>query len=74
MRSCAISVAEGYERWAPTYDHAPNPLLAREERHLLPLLEDLQSKRMLDLACGTGRWLEKLATRGASREWGLMAR
>lgn len=60
---CLISVAEGYERWAPTYDSAPNPLLAREERHLWPLLENLQSERMLDLACGTGRWLAKLATR-----------
>lgn len=59
-RSCAISVAEGYERWAPNYDHFPNPLLAREERHLLPLLTDLHGKRVLDLACGTGRWLETL--------------
>jgi ubiquinone/menaquinone biosynthesis C-methylase UbiE len=61
--SCLISVAEGYERWAPTYDSAPNPLLAREERHLWPLLENLQTERILDLACGTGRWLEKLTTK-----------
>jgi ubiquinone/menaquinone biosynthesis C-methylase UbiE len=58
--SPTITVAEGYERWAPTYDHAPNPLLAREERHLLPLLSGLHHKRILDVACGTGRWLEKL--------------
>jgi ubiquinone/menaquinone biosynthesis C-methylase UbiE len=55
-----VSVAEGYERWARAYDRDPNPLLAREERHLLPLLRNLQNKRVLDLACGTGRWLERL--------------
>jgi len=59
------SAAEGYERWAPLYDDAPNPLLAREMRYLLPLLGDVRNKRTVDLACGTGRWLEKLATHGS---------
>ena len=59
-----VSVEEGYERWAPTYDHAPNPLLHLEERKLAALLPDLSGKHVLDLACGTGRWLEKLASRG----------
>lgn len=69
--TAVISVAEGYERWAPTYDSAPNPLLAREERHLLPLLENLQSERMLDLACGTGRWLAKLTTQSKKSGVGI---
>lgn len=64
--SCSISVTEGYERWAATYDSFPNPLLAREERHLVPLLADLSGKTILDLACGTGRWLEILQRRGAA--------
>jgi ubiquinone/menaquinone biosynthesis C-methylase UbiE len=68
---CAISVEEGYERWAPTYDHDPNPLLAREQRHLLPLLTDLYSKRILDLACGTGRWLETLMRHGGESGVGV---
>jgi ubiquinone/menaquinone biosynthesis C-methylase UbiE len=55
-----VSAVEGYERWAPTYDSAPNPLLAREERYLTPLLTKLHFNSALDLACGTGRWLEKL--------------
>ncbi len=59
------SAAEGYARWAPLYDRSPNPLLAREERYLLPLLADVRSKRIIDLACGTGRWLEKLAAHGS---------
>jgi ubiquinone/menaquinone biosynthesis C-methylase UbiE len=60
-----VSVAEGYERWAPTYDQVPNPLLNLEERKLTALLPDLMGKHILDLACGTGRWLEKLMARGA---------
>jgi ubiquinone/menaquinone biosynthesis C-methylase UbiE len=55
-----LGVEKGYERWAATYDGTPNPLLAREERHLISLLPDLAGKNVLDLACGTGRWLQKL--------------
>ena len=66
-----VSVATGYERWAPIYDRDPNPLLAREERHLSPLLAGLESKRVLDLACGTGRWLNRLMTRGRASGVGL---
>jgi ubiquinone/menaquinone biosynthesis C-methylase UbiE len=58
-----VSVEEGYQRWAETYDHTPNPLLALEERCLLPLLPNIAGKRVLDLACGTGRWLEKLSAK-----------
>jgi ubiquinone/menaquinone biosynthesis C-methylase UbiE len=69
--AACVSVQEGYERWAPTYDHAPNPLLNLEERKLTPLLPDLTGKRVLDLACGTGRWLEKLSARGVHLEVGV---
>jgi ubiquinone/menaquinone biosynthesis C-methylase UbiE len=69
--SRSVSAAEGYERWAPIYDDAPNPLLAREERHLLPLLTDLRKKSALDLACGTGRWLERLMARGCQTAVGI---
>jgi ubiquinone/menaquinone biosynthesis C-methylase UbiE len=69
--ACFSSVADGYERWAATYDCAPNPLLAREERYLLSLLPDVRNKRTLDLACGTGRWLEKLTTLGSSVAIGI---
>lgn len=61
----SISVNEGYERWASTYDRAPNPLLSLEERKLTPLLTRLKGKRVLDLACGTGRWLAKVSAEGA---------
>ena len=67
----ATPVGEGYERWAPFYDDTPNPLLAREERYLLPLIPDLRNKSVLDSACGTGRWLEKLMARGSALGVGI---
>jgi malonyl-CoA O-methyltransferase len=69
--SSLIPVAEGYERWAATYDRVPNPLLAREERYLFPTLGSLHGKRVLDLACGTGRWLDLLMRLGADSGTGI---
>jgi SAM-dependent methyltransferase len=66
-----VSPAEGYEWWAPIYDRAPNPLLAREERYLSPLLTDLRNKSVLDLACGTGRWLERFVAQGCGSGVGI---
>ncbi|MFB3920157.1 MAG: class I SAM-dependent methyltransferase [Terriglobia bacterium] len=59
-----VSLVEAYNRWAARYD-APNPLHALEERVLKPLLPAVSGKRVLDVACGTGRWLEKLLAWGA---------
>jgi ubiquinone/menaquinone biosynthesis C-methylase UbiE len=58
--SSPVSVEEGYSRWAATYDQTPNPLLALEQRCLLPMFPNIAGKHLLDLACGTARWLEKL--------------
>lgn len=66
-----VGAAEGYDRWAARYDSGLNPLLALEERCLLPLLPALHDLCVLDLACGTGRWIDVLATRGASRLVGV---
>lgn len=63
--------ADGYNRWAGTYDSGLNPLLALEERCVFPLLPRLHNLRVLDLACGTGRWLDFLVTRGASSVVGV---
>ena len=67
----AVSVNEGYGRWAATYDESPNPLLALEERHLTSILPDLTGSSVLDLGCGTGRWLARLMARGASLVAGI---
>ena len=71
LAPACVSVEEGYERWAPSYDDAPNPLLHLEQRKLAPLLPDLSGKYVLDLACGTGRWLEKLSVQGTNRGVGV---
>ena len=60
-----VSVEEGYERWAATYDTGPNPLLRLEERQLRRMLPRLEGRRVLDLACGTGRWLDWMLSQGA---------
>ena len=66
-----MGVNEGYERWAPSYDQRQNPLLAREERYVDPLITDVRGKNVLDLACGTGRWLQKAFARGVYRAVGV---
>ncbi len=64
-----MPVSLGYALWAATYDREPNPLLALEERVLEPILPDVRGKTVLDVGCGTGRWLIRLLRRGA--RWGV---
>jgi ubiquinone/menaquinone biosynthesis C-methylase UbiE len=59
-------VADGYDRWAATYDRDVNPLIAVEEPVVLNLVGDVERLRILDLGCGTGRYCEHLARRGAT--------
>lgn len=66
-----VSADYGYNLWAQSYDHELNPLLALEERVLIPILPDLRGSRVLDLACGTGRWLGTLLRLGASSGIGI---
>jgi len=66
-----VSALEGHALWAATYDNDPNPLLALEEREIESLLPDLRETFVLDVACGTGRWLARLVRRGARRGAGL---
>jgi malonyl-CoA O-methyltransferase len=71
MGKICLSVQEGYARWAATYDREPNPVLTLEERQLRLMLPSVQGKRVLDLACGTGRWLEWLMAQGAGAGAGV---
>jgi malonyl-CoA O-methyltransferase len=56
---------DGYDRWAPIYDHDANPLQALEEPHVRELVGDVRGLSVLDLGCGTGRHSLWLAARGA---------
>jgi ubiquinone/menaquinone biosynthesis C-methylase UbiE len=69
--AACVSVQEGYERWAENYDQTPNPLLALEERYLGKVLSDVAGSNVLDLGCGTGRWLTGLLARGAGTVVGI---
>jgi ubiquinone/menaquinone biosynthesis C-methylase UbiE/cytosine/adenosine deaminase-related metal-dependent hydrolase len=59
--------AAGFAAWAPIYDTQVNPLLALEERFLRRLLPSIDDKDVLDVGCGTGRWIEHLARLGTPR-------
>lgn len=53
--------SEQFALWAAEYDRSPNPMLLLEERFLGPLLPQLSRKDVVDVGCGTGRWLERIA-------------
>ena len=61
-----LSPTEGYARWAASYDTAPNPLLRLEERTLAAWLPPLEGISVLDLGCGTGRWLQRVLVAGCA--------
>lgn len=62
---------EAYRLWAPTYD-SPNPLLALEERVLGQLiLPAVAGRDVVDLGCGTGRWLPRVLAAGARNAVGI---
>jgi len=61
-----VPAIEGHRLWAESYDQAPNPLLALEARTMRRILERAQPKRVIDVACGTGRWLLRLQQSGVS--------
>jgi 2-polyprenyl-3-methyl-5-hydroxy-6-metoxy-1,4-benzoquinol methylase len=60
-----VEIVEGYDRWALTYDGEHNPLIALEENITLDLIGDVRNQRVLDVGCGTGRYCELLAKKGA---------
>jgi len=56
----SLSPESAYQLWAQHYDSSVNPLLALEERRLTVQLNTFSGKDVVDLGCGTGRWLRKL--------------
>ena len=62
------STLEAYERWAPVYPPvAHNPLMRAEQRSMLALWPNLEGRRVLDLACGSGRYSHLLRAANAAQ-------
>lgn len=60
-----LSTAAAYRLWAPSYDTDPNPLLALEERLVCDLLPEVVCRTLIDIGCGTGRWMLRYLAGGA---------
>ena len=53
----ALANVEAYDLWAQSYPPLPhNPLMRAEQEALLALCPDVAGRRVLDLACGSGRY------------------
>lgn len=68
MSTVARATLEAYERWAPLYPPvAHNPLMRAEQRALLELWPQVNGRRILDLACGSGRYSKLLLEANAAQ-------
>src|ERR1700748_439160 len=62
------STLTAYERWAPLYPPvAHNPLMRVEQHAMLEAWPDMAGKRVLDLACGSGRYSNLLLEANAAQ-------
>jgi ubiquinone/menaquinone biosynthesis C-methylase UbiE len=55
-----LAVQPAYELWAVSYDSTPNAMLALEERSFSASATEFFNKDVVELGCGTGRWLKRL--------------
>ena len=69
---------ELYDRWAESYPPVPhNPLMRAEQEAMRRLWPAMIGRRVLDLACGSGRYARLLAEEGATvlaldRSWQML--
>jgi ubiquinone/menaquinone biosynthesis C-methylase UbiE len=60
-----VHALEGHRIWSAEYDAQPNPILALETRVLRDRVARLGDCRFLDVAAGTGRWMQIAQSCGA---------
>jgi ubiquinone/menaquinone biosynthesis C-methylase UbiE len=56
---------DAYDRWSSAYDGDPNPQTVLEEASVVELVSPSPGDRILDAACGTGRYCRLFRERGA---------
>ena len=56
----------GHSVWSATYDEVPNALLELERRTASPWVAPLARGTVVDVACGTGRWVRHAESLGAT--------
>lgn len=74
-----LMTQELYDRWAESYPPVPhNPLMRAEQAAMRRLWPAVSGGRVLDLACGSGRYARLLAEAGAAmvvaldQSWGML--
>lgn len=70
----AVSAREGYRAWASSYDDSANPITSLLNRHLEEFVGDTRGKRVVDVACGTGRWVRRFGGVGVDLSSEMLAR
>jgi malonyl-CoA O-methyltransferase len=68
-----LAPAEAYALWASSYPaHAHNPVMQAEQRAMLALMPaELHGQAVLDVGCGSGRYMLHALQRGAARVIGV---
>lgn len=67
-----LNPLDAYALWAEQYPpEAHNDLMKIEEQAMMSIMPDLQNKIVLDLACGSGRYILKARQLGSSIVYGL---
>ncbi|RCS31704.1 class I SAM-dependent methyltransferase [Rhodanobacter denitrificans] len=73
IRPPTLEPRAAYALWAPSYPaHAHNPVMQAEERAMLGLMPAaLRGLAVLDVGCGSGRYMLHALRRGAARVTGV---